>query len=65
MVGRQALETSNQLYPQIQFETSFRSLLGSTGTMAALIDTQVGSNTNFFYPYFTQLAPGLTTSIAC
>jgi hypothetical protein len=57
--------TSNQLYPQIQFETSFRATLGSTGTMASLIGTHVGNNTNFFYPYYTQLTPGLTSSIAC
>jgi hypothetical protein len=57
--------TSNELYPQIQFETSFRNTLGSTGTMASLIGENVGNNTSFFYPYYTQLKPGLTSSVAC
>jgi hypothetical protein len=57
--------TSHQLYPQLQFETSFRATLGSIGTMASLIGKHVGNNTNFFYPYYTQLKPGLTSSITC
>jgi hypothetical protein len=57
--------TSNQLYPQMQFETTFRATLGTNGTMASLIGTTVGSNTNFFYPYFSQLKPGITAPIAC
>src|SRR5262249_38378086 len=57
--------TSNQLYPQIQFETSFRATLGSNGSMAGLIGTTVGGNTNFFYPYYSQMGPGFTAGITC
>jgi hypothetical protein len=57
--------SSNQLYPQLQFETTFRATLGSNGSMASLIGTTVGANTSFFYPYYSQMGPGFTAGIAC